>query len=136
MKKPKDVDSYIAEAPKEARAKLKEMRTLIKQSAPDATEKISYGMPYYAYKGRLAYFSHWKTHVGLYIPTPVIKEHEEQHRQSDRAIPTRQEVAYDADQETGKSTSETKRGRQREEVNVRQTSVCRRSLLRLCEFTR
>jgi uncharacterized protein YdhG (YjbR/CyaY superfamily) len=54
------------------------MRTLIKQSAPDATEKISYGMPYYAYKGRLAYFSHWKTHVGLYIPTPVIKEHEEE----------------------------------------------------------
>ena len=75
-KKPKDVDSYIASAPKEARAKLKEMRTLIKQSAPDATEKISYGMPYYAYKGRLAYFSHWKTHVGLYIPTPVIEEHE------------------------------------------------------------
>ena len=77
-KKPKDVDSYIAEAPKEARAKLKEMRTLIKQTAPDATEKISYGMPYYAYKGRLAYFSHWKTHVGLYIPTPVIEVHEKE----------------------------------------------------------
>jgi uncharacterized protein YdhG (YjbR/CyaY superfamily) len=77
-KKPKDVDSYIADAPKEARAKLKEMRTLIKQSAPDATEKISYGMPYYAYKGRLAYFSHWKAHVGLYIPTPVIEDHEKE----------------------------------------------------------
>ena len=75
-KKPKDVDAYIAEAPREVRAKLKEMRTLIKSTAPEATEKISYGMPYYDYKGRLAYFSHWKTHVGLYVPTPVIEEHQ------------------------------------------------------------
>jgi uncharacterized protein YdhG (YjbR/CyaY superfamily) len=33
-------------------------------------------MPYYNYKGRLAYFSPWKAHIGLYIPTPVIQEHE------------------------------------------------------------
>jgi len=39
-------------------------------------ERISYGMPYYSYNGRLAYFSLWKEHIGLYIPTPVIKEHE------------------------------------------------------------
>jgi uncharacterized protein YdhG (YjbR/CyaY superfamily) len=77
-KKPKDVDSYISDAPKALRAKLQEMRSLIKATAPNATEKISYGMPYYAYKGRLAYFSHWKTHVGLYIPTPVIEEHEKE----------------------------------------------------------
>ena len=40
-----------------------------------ADERISYGMPYYEYKGRLAYFSLWKVHIGLYIPTPVIEEH-------------------------------------------------------------
>ena len=33
-------------------------------------------MPYYAYKGRLVYFSIWKSHIGLYIPTPVIAEYE------------------------------------------------------------
>ncbi len=38
-------------------------------------ERISYGMPYYQYKGRVAYFSIWKEHIGLYIPTPVIEEH-------------------------------------------------------------
>ena len=32
-------------------------------------------MPYYHYKGRLAYFSPWKAHIGLYIPPPVIEEH-------------------------------------------------------------
>ena len=32
-------------------------------------------MPYYGYRGRLAYFRHWKAHIGLYIPTPVIEEY-------------------------------------------------------------
>lgn len=76
MKKaPKTVDAYIASAPKEVQAKLKEMRVLIKTAAPKAEENISYAMPYYAYKGRLAYFSYWKTHIGLYLPTPIIEEH-------------------------------------------------------------
>ncbi len=74
--KPKDVDAYIAAAPKEVQGKLKELRALIKKTAPTAVERISYGMPYYDYKGRLAYFSIWKSHIGLYIPTPVIEEHE------------------------------------------------------------
>ena len=74
--KPKDVDAYIAAAPKEVQGKLKELRSVIRRTAPAAEERLSYGMPYYAYKGRLAYFSIWKTHIGLYVPTPVIEEHE------------------------------------------------------------
>ena len=73
--KPKDVDAYIAAAPKEVQGKLKELRAVIRKTAPAAVERISYGMPYYDYKGRLAYFSLWKAHVGLYIPTPIIAEH-------------------------------------------------------------
>ena len=73
--KPKDVDEYIASAPTGVQCKLSELRAVIKKTAPDAVERISYGMPYYAYKGRLAYFSYWKTHIGLYLPTPVIDEH-------------------------------------------------------------
>ena len=75
-KKPKDVDSYIASAPSNTRAKLKELRAIIKAAAPESIEKISYGMPYYSHNGRLAYFSFWKEHIGLYLPTPVIEEHE------------------------------------------------------------
>ncbi len=74
MKKPKDVDTYIASAPKELQGKLKELRALIKSAAPLAVEKISYGMPYYSYKGRLAYFQLHKAHIGLYITPPVIEE--------------------------------------------------------------
>jgi uncharacterized protein YdhG (YjbR/CyaY superfamily) len=74
--KPKDVDAYIAAAPKEAMSKLKELRAVIRKTAPTAVERISYGMPYYHYHGRLAYFSGWKAHIGLYLPTPTVAEHE------------------------------------------------------------
>ncbi len=73
--KPKDVDAYIAAAPKEVQGKLKELRAVIRKTTPAAEERLSYGMPYYAYKGRLAYFSVWKSHIGLYVPTPVLEEH-------------------------------------------------------------
>jgi uncharacterized protein YdhG (YjbR/CyaY superfamily) len=75
MPRPKSVDAYIAAAPKEVRNKLKELRAAIRKAAPAAEERISYGMPYYAYKGRLAYFAVFKKHIGLYVPSPVIEEH-------------------------------------------------------------
>lgn len=74
-KAPRDVDEYIASAPKEAQAKLRELRAAIREVAPTAVERISYGMPYYDYRGRLVYFRLAKAHIGLYIPTPVIEEH-------------------------------------------------------------
>ena len=73
--KPKDVDEFIANAPKEIQPKLRDLRKIIKDTAPEALEKLSYGMPYYGYKGRLAYFGLAKNHIGLYIPPPVIEEH-------------------------------------------------------------
>ena len=48
---------------------------IIKSAAPKAEERISYGMPYYRYKGRLVYFRLSRAHIGLYVPTPVIEEH-------------------------------------------------------------
>jgi uncharacterized protein YdhG (YjbR/CyaY superfamily) len=72
---PKDVDAYIASAPKEVQGKLAELRAAIKEAAPTAVEKISYGMPYYDFRGRLAYFGLAKAHIGLYIPTPIVEEH-------------------------------------------------------------
>jgi uncharacterized protein YdhG (YjbR/CyaY superfamily) len=75
MLKPKNVDDYISAAPRGVQGKLKELRAAIKGAAPDAQERISYGMPYYAYMGRLVYFAVFKQHIGLYVPTPVIEEH-------------------------------------------------------------
>jgi uncharacterized protein YdhG (YjbR/CyaY superfamily) len=89
MKKaPKDVDAYIESAPEEVREKLKEIRAAIKKSAPTAVERISYGMPYYDYRGRLAYFAFAKAHIGLYIPPPVIDEHKNELADYDTAKAT------------------------------------------------
>lgn len=75
MKRAKDVDEYIVNAPEDLQSRLKEIRKIIKSSAPKAEEKISYGMPYYGYKGRLAYFSYFKEHIGLYLTPPIIEDH-------------------------------------------------------------
>jgi len=83
-----DIDAYIAEAPKGVRSKLVKLRVAIKATAPKAEERMSYGMPYYAYKGRLAYFRHWKKHIGLYVPSPVIEEHEKELKDYETAMAT------------------------------------------------
>lgn len=75
MTRAKDVDEYIALAPKEVQERLREVRVAIKEVAPEAEEKISYGMPYYGYKGRLVYFAFAKNHIGLYIPPPIVEDH-------------------------------------------------------------
>lgn len=75
MQSIKDVDEYIAKAPKEVQGKLKEIRAAIKEVAPEANEKISYGMPYYEYKGRLAYFAAFKKHISLFAVPPIVNEH-------------------------------------------------------------
>lgn len=74
----KSVDEYIRSAPEEIRGKLSELRRLIRTAAPEAEERISYGMPYYGYKGRLAYFRFAKNHVGLYVMPPVVAEFKEE----------------------------------------------------------
>lgn len=80
MKHYNDVNAYIADAPKETQAKLQELRSFIKALVPAAEETISYNMPFYNYKGRLVYFAIAKTYIGLYIPPPIIEDHEEELR--------------------------------------------------------
>jgi uncharacterized protein YdhG (YjbR/CyaY superfamily) len=75
MTKPKDVNEYISLAPKHLQAVLEELRQTIKKAAPQAEERISYGMPLYYYKGRVVYFGLFKDHIGLYaMTTEVLKE--------------------------------------------------------------
>lgn len=76
MAKAKNVNDYIKGAPKDVQERLNELRKLIKKVAPTAEERISYSMPFYDYHGRLVYFAHAKGYVGLYIPPPIIFEHQ------------------------------------------------------------
>ena len=63
---PLDVDAYIDAAPKAAQPLLRDLRAVIRMAAPQAEERISYGMPTYEQNGRVAYFAGYKNHVGLY----------------------------------------------------------------------
>jgi len=64
------IDAYMAEFGPETRVALEQMRELIRDVIPDATEPISYAIPTYDLSGKhvvhLGGFAH---HVGLY-PTP------------------------------------------------------------------
>jgi len=64
------IDEYIAEFPTETQEVLKELRAVIRATAPGATETISYAMPTFDLDGRhLVHFAGFKHHVGLY-PMP------------------------------------------------------------------
>lgn len=63
------IDEYIATFPAEIQEILKTIRRVIRESAPDATEKISYQMPTFVLYGNLVHFAAFKNHIGFY-PTP------------------------------------------------------------------
>lgn len=65
------VSEYIAKAPKERRAKLREMRALLKKAAPGATEAVKWGAPTFAYKRILFAYAAYKSHISL-MPTPPV----------------------------------------------------------------
>jgi uncharacterized protein YdhG (YjbR/CyaY superfamily) len=67
---PIDVDAYIAGAPEATRPMLIKLRETIRLAAPEADERISYGMPYYHLHGRLTYFQAHTRHIGLYAFSP------------------------------------------------------------------
>ncbi len=65
------IDEYIADFPEDIQSLLNQVRSTIKQAAPDAEESIGYGMPAYKTHGRpLVYFAAFKNHIGFYA-TPT-----------------------------------------------------------------
>jgi uncharacterized protein YdhG (YjbR/CyaY superfamily) len=64
-----NIDEYIAGYPDNIQHLLQEMRTTIRQAAPEAEEAIKYGIPTFTLKGNLVHFGAFKNHIGFY-PTP------------------------------------------------------------------
>jgi len=69
MKTYKSTDEYISSFPTETQTILKKIRETIKEEAPNATEKISYGMPTFYLNGNLVHFAAFKKHIGFF-PAP------------------------------------------------------------------
>jgi uncharacterized protein YdhG (YjbR/CyaY superfamily) len=62
-----NVDQYIQAFPSQVQEILREVRVLISETAPEAVESISYGIPAYKLAGKpLVYFAGYKKHIGFY----------------------------------------------------------------------
>lgn len=59
------IDAYIATFSPELQEKLQTIRSVIQESAPEATEKISYQMPTFDLHGNLVHFAAFKNHIGF-----------------------------------------------------------------------
>jgi len=67
------VDEYISFQPESVRYLLEELRQIIRQTAPTASEVISYNMPAYKINGILVYFAANKKHIGFYpTSSPIV----------------------------------------------------------------
>jgi uncharacterized protein YdhG (YjbR/CyaY superfamily) len=72
------IDAYIAACPPDVREILEQVRRTIRETAPDAQETISYGMPAFKLDGHyLVYFAAYKKHIGLYPAPTGIAEFQE-----------------------------------------------------------
>jgi uncharacterized protein YdhG (YjbR/CyaY superfamily) len=65
----KNINSYIAGFPEDVQKILIQVRSTIREAAPDAEETISYGIPTFTLKGNLVHFAGFNKHIGFY-PTP------------------------------------------------------------------
>jgi uncharacterized protein YdhG (YjbR/CyaY superfamily) len=63
------IDEYILKFTPEVQEILTTLRKVIKDSAPEAEEKISYQMPTFVLYGNLVHFAAFKNHIGFY-PAP------------------------------------------------------------------
>jgi uncharacterized protein YdhG (YjbR/CyaY superfamily) len=64
-----EIDKFIAGFPKKTQQLLQQLRSTIQRAAPEATEKMAYGIPTFVFHGNLVHFSAFPDHLGFY-PTP------------------------------------------------------------------
>lgn len=62
----KNIDEYLMYLPEKQRLALEEVRQVIMDTAPEAEEVISYGMPAFKYHGMLVYFAAFKNHCSFF----------------------------------------------------------------------
>ncbi len=77
MKSYKDIDEYISNYPSEVKKILQSIRQTIQKAAPEAKEKISYGIPTFALNGNLVHFAAYEHHIGFYPGASGIEDFKE-----------------------------------------------------------
>jgi uncharacterized protein YdhG (YjbR/CyaY superfamily) len=72
------IDDYIAQFPPGTQAILQSIRQAVREAAPGAAEKISYGMPAFYQNGVLVYFAACASHIGFYPTASGIEAFKEE----------------------------------------------------------
>jgi len=68
------VSQYIGAQPPVARRALRQLRSAIRATSPDAVEGFGYGMPGFRLGGRpLVWYAAWKAHTSLYAGTAIVR---------------------------------------------------------------
>jgi uncharacterized protein YdhG (YjbR/CyaY superfamily) len=70
----KSIDEYLAFQPEKVMEALENLRQIIRETAPEAEEVISYGIPAYKYQGVLVYFAAYKKHCSLFAGNGALTE--------------------------------------------------------------
>lgn len=73
MKSYKSIDEYITNFTPEQQAVLTKLRQTIHTVAPEAVEKISYGIPTFVQQGPLIHFAAYDSHYAIYPGAAAIE---------------------------------------------------------------
>lgn len=67
------IDEYIEICPVEVQGRLQNLRNIIREAAPEATEKMSWQMPTFYFMGNIIHFASNKKHIGLYPGSSAVE---------------------------------------------------------------
>ncbi len=70
----KNIDEYLAFQPEKVMEVLENLRQIIRETAPEAEEVISFGIPAFKYQGMLVYFAAYKKHCSLFAGNGALTE--------------------------------------------------------------
>ena len=71
-----EFETYFATFPEQTQRLLHEMYSSVKELLPNATEKMSYGMPCFYQNQNVVYFAAFKNHIGFYPTASGVKAFE------------------------------------------------------------
>lgn len=69
---PEEIDAYLKELPELQRTALQTLRTFIKTLFPEATERVSYGIPIFRLEKDLVGISAQKNHCAIHTMSPAL----------------------------------------------------------------